>query len=254
MDLRSTVQRLLRHFGIDVTQFSVHSSSLARRLHLLRHYDVNLLLDVGANTGQYVQIMRSYGYSGRVVSFEPLGDVYRQLQAHAAADEAWETVHCALGAEEDLSTINVAVNPQCSSLLPVQDEFVSASPSSAFVAQEQVRVRRLDQEFPRFYQPGDRPYLKIDAQGFEKKVLEGAGSALDHIVGVQMELSLVSLYEGETLLDEMIQYMRDHDFILRSIEPVHVVKETGHMLQVDGVFFREAADEPHSLLPTNAGM
>ena len=41
------------------------------------------------------------------------------------------------------------------------------------------------------------PYLKIDTQGYEWKVLEGATEVLNYLCGIQLEVSLLPLYEGQ---------------------------------------------------------
>ena len=53
-----------------------------------------------------------------------------------------------------------------------------------------------------------------------------------------MEVSLVPLYEGETLLSEMIKFMYEKGFVLMSMEPTYGNSETGQLLQTDCVFFR----------------
>ena len=84
---------------------------------------------------------------------------------------------------------------------------------------------------------GEQILLKIDAQGYERNVLEGASASLEHIDLLQIELSLVSLYKGEDLIEDMIQYLRTLGYDLIALEdsgfsdPV-----SGHMMQVDGIF------------------
>lgn len=98
---------------------------------------------------------------------------------------------------------------------------------------------RLDSIFQDYYQPGDRAYMKIDVQGYEKHVIEGAEAVLDSIVGVQMEVSLVPLYEEEELIGETIKSMSDKGYILMGLEPGFFDRTTGQLLQADCIFFRK---------------
>ena len=84
----------------------------------------------------------------------------------------------------------------------------------------------------------NRVYMKIDTQGFESKVLKGAGNSLMRIDTVQMEMSLVPLYEGEMLFNEMCMFMTEKGYSLIAIESGFSDQNTGQVLQVDGIFHR----------------
>ena len=239
MRLRDHAKRFFRRLGYDVRQFNALNTPLARRLLLLDHYDIDLIIDVGANTGRYARDMRRNGYRHRIVSFEPLSSAYEELARQAQQDPLWHAENVALGDREGHATINVARNTECSSLMDVTARFTASTPNATFVDTEDITIRTLDAVFQDVYREGERAYLKIDTQGYEKRVLEGASHALAHILGVQMELSLVRLYDEETLFADMLTYMADRGFTLMSIEPVNASGATGQLLQVDGLFFRE---------------
>jgi FkbM family methyltransferase len=225
-----------RRLGYDLVEYP--SRDFHRRMKLLRRFGVDLVLDVGADTGEYVQKLRRYGYHGRVVSFEPLSASFSLLQASAAGDAAWETVNTALGDAAGSATIHVAGNLHSSSLRDMLPAHQEAAPQSAYVAEERIAVRRLDEVFAEYARDARRPYLKIDTQGFEKNVLDGAAGVLDRVAGVQIELSLVPLYAGQALLPELVDYLVRRGFTLMSLEPGFCDERSGQMLQADGVFFR----------------
>ena len=87
---------------------------------------------------------------------------------------------------------------------------------------------------------GERAFLKVDTQGHERGVLDGAGRALDRVVGVQLELKAAALYEGEALAPELIGRMQDLGFRLAQVHPVVFDPADGRasLLQFDGVFAR----------------
>jgi hypothetical protein len=123
------------------------------------------------------------------------------------------------------------------------DSHLVAEPESGFVATELVPIARLDSIASRFLE-NDKPiFIKVDVQGFEKRVLDGAPKLLKRTVGLQLELSLVPLYEGETLFQPMVEYLRTMDFDLWAFVPGFVDKQNGRMLQVDGVFFQRKSEE-----------
>jgi len=100
-------------------------------------------------------------------------------------------------------------------------------------------VRRLDKVFDQYVRPDDKTYLKIDVQGYEMHVLEGATAVLDRIVGLQIEMSLVPMYEGGPLFGDIVAWANAHGFALMGIEPGFAHPVSGRLLQFDGVFYCE---------------
>lgn len=239
---RPTLRRWIRRAtGLDVRVYDFMNAPMARRMALLHHHRIDVVLDVGAHAGEYARSLRRNGYAGRIVSFEPMATAFEALRVHAQADPAWEAVQVGLGEREEEATIHVARNPQCSSLLAPLPRYLDADASAALVDIEGVHLQPLDAVFRQYVREGERAFLKLDVQGYERHVLDGAWQSLPRIAGVQLELSLVPLYDGGPVLEEMLAYLAERGFTLMSIEPTSSHPTTGQQIQVDGVFFREAA-------------
>lgn len=239
MNWRAQATRFFRSLGLEVHRFDHLHAPLRRRLMLLEHYGINLIIDVGANAGQYAHLMRRYGYDGRIVSFEPLKSAFEELSSNARDDSRWIPVNLALGDKEGMGVINVAAYDQCSSLLEVTDRFTRVTEGGAkFVSRETIEISTLDAEFDKYYQPGERAFVKIDTQGYEKHVLDGSRNVLERILGFQLELSLVPLYEGETEFAAMVTLLADLGFDLMSLEWTNADQTSGRLLQVDALFFK----------------
>ena len=136
-----------------------------------------------------------------------------------------------------------------SSVLPMLDTHLTAAPGAAYVADETVPLHRLDEILPSLVPlTGRRCFLKMDVQGFERAVLDGAAGVLsgDSVLGVQAEMSLVPLYEGAMLWRETVDRMATEGFDLASLVPGFSDPASGRLLQADGVFVRPGlfADEP----------
>jgi hypothetical protein len=86
--------------------------------------------------------------------------------------------------------------------------------------------------------PEDRVWLKIDTQGYEAEVLKGASRLMPRVRALECELSLVPLYDGQPLIDEMITMIYQMGFRMVGVAPVFFQPETGDTLQVDGMFLR----------------
>ncbi len=201
---------------------------------------MNVVLDVGANSGQFATDLRAAGYAGRIVSFEPLAGPYSQLASKASTDPLWECRRCALGDSDGSITINVAGNAgESSSVLPMLKSHQDAFPPANYVGTEEVPIRRLDAIVPEILQPTDVVFLKIDVQGYEKQVLAGGTATVkDRCAGMQLELSFLPLYEGGMLIREALDIAYSLDFTLTGLSPNFVDMRNGRMLQVDGTFFR----------------
>ena len=80
--------------------------------------DIDVVLDVGANVGQFGASLRAQGYRGKIVSYEPISTVYQTLAATTATDLEWEINNFALGLKTEYVTINVSRSSEFSSILP----------------------------------------------------------------------------------------------------------------------------------------
>jgi len=187
------------------------------RADILARAGVTVALDGGARDGGYAGLLRGAGYTGRIVSFEPSSYVFARLAARAAADGRWDAVQTALGALDGEAVLNVSANLASSSLLPLTAR-CREHPQCAYVARETVSVARIDTLWPRWVQPQDRVFLKLDVQGFESQVLDGCGRRLVDLVAIELEVSYVALYRGQTLAGALLRRLRRAGFRLLALE------------------------------------
>jgi FkbM family methyltransferase len=241
MDLKKRIRRIARRAGIDIVPYPL-ANPMARTVKLLQHYSVGCVVDVGANDGGFATALRDLGYRGRIISFEPLSGPFRVLQSRAASDDDWEVNRLAIGDSEELVTINVSNNRGLSSsVLPMLDAHIIAAPGSGYCGTEAVMQGRLDELLPqRGVSAPARTFLKIDVQGYERSVLNGASELLasDLIAGMQLELSLAPLYEGGLGYREAFELLERLGMKLMGLDPVLSEPDSGRLLQADAVFFR----------------
>lgn len=233
------LRSLLRKVGVEINRRTIHNSTDVQLEQLLRHCGIDLVLDVGANTGQYGAELRAHGYAGRIVSFEPLAAAHAALRRAARGSTGWAIApRMALGDADGEIEIHVAGNSVSSSILDMLPAHERAAPGSAYVAREKVALRRLDGVAGDYLAGARKVLLKIDVQGYEDRVLGGAAGVLDRITALQTELSLVALYAGQPLFDEMRARIEALGFELFAIFPGYVDERTGQTLQLDGFFLR----------------
>jgi len=235
---------ILRRLGFDIVRFPRDAPPQApadrRRLEAIRRNSINAVIDVGASIGEFGAKLRASGYRGRIVSFEPLSGSFAELRRRAEDDSMWTVVHAAIGERDGEATINVSGASVSSSLLAMNQAHVDAMPVSRYVGTETIPLKRLDSALPHALPAADgsRYALKLDVQGYERAVLDGAADTLTRTYVLEIELSLAPLYEGSPLYTEMIARLDALGFRLVSWEDVFIDPETRYVLQADGLFVR----------------
>lgn len=239
--MKGLIKRALRRAGYDLHRFVPTSSPDAQVAQVLAKLDIDLVIDVGANTGQYAHSLRELGYRGRIISFEPLSLAHAALSAAAARDPAWTVAsRGAIGDRDGEIVINVAGNSASSSVLDMLDAHRDAAPESRYVGHETVALSRLDSAVEPYVGAARAVYVKVDTQGFEDAVLKGGPVVFGRAAAVQLELSMVPLYAGQPLWDAMIGQMAQHGLVLWNLWPGFSDAATGRLLQIDAIFAREA--------------
>lgn len=236
IELYNSINRILNNVGFDIRRFPGRDQRLL--LKYLQDNNIDSCFDVGANTGQYAKRLLAVGFKGNIFSFEPQKKAFEQLSKSAAGCARWEAYNIALGDTDGKSVINISKNSVSSSILGINKILTDAVPETAYMTTEDIQVKRLD-TFVAEIGFKKRIFLKIDAQGFESKILEGALECFSDIYALQLELSCISLYKGEKLFDEMKIFVESKGFYLSSLENGFADPETGRLLQVEAIFLRE---------------
>ena len=211
---------------------------------VLRQLDVNVVLDVGANRGQFAQRLRRDGYTGRIVSFEPVPRIAEALERSAADDPDWHVRRHALGDRDAVVEMNVGVGQgRLSSLLPASDFGRSWSSRIDADAPVRVSVRRLDALFDEAVAGVAEPrvYLKLDTQGYDLQAFAGAGDRVADLVGMQSEMSLVPLYDGMPHLTHQLSTYEAAGFQVTGMFPVVFDRHTMRVIEFDAVMVRAGA-------------
>jgi FkbM family methyltransferase len=237
--IKNTIKSLINAAGFDLHRYNPIENPLYILQKSLKRYEVDLILDVGANTGQFAKGLRKVGFQGQIVSFEPLSSAHYTLSESARWDRNWK-VHrrCALGDHDGETEINIAGNSFSSSVLPMMERHSSAAPGSAYVGSERAEIYMLDSVCKDYLAKSRRAFLKIDTQGFEWQVLDGALEVLPQMQGVQCELSLVPLYEGQCLWMDVILRLEKEGFEACFVQNEFTDPRNGRTLQLNVSFFK----------------
>lgn len=236
MFILKLAKKLINPLGMDLVGYPPRL--LKNNVNLMKFYNISMVFDVGANDGQYASEIRKAGYKGNIVSFEPLQSVFLSLRKSSENDDKWKVLNVAVGDKTGDLEINVSKNLVSSSFLDISDLSLDNAPESRYVNKETVEMITIDSVIDNYKLPNDTLFVKIDVQGFEKKVIQGAINSIDRITGFQLELSLFEIYKGAPLFREMLDMLNHYGFSLMSFEPGFYDNKSGKLLQADGIFYR----------------
>jgi len=226
-ELQFGLRNLLRRRGFEVVRTGLPEANLLA-LHLDRLFGrlaINVVLDVGGGGGDFGRLLRRNGYAGRIASFEPVSDSFDWLRRHSDADDRWDAFKLALGSQDGAAEINVTQLRVFSSFLGRSSYSAEEhGEASAAVGTETVPVRRLDgiaeSAFGDVSEP--RAYLKMDTQGWDLQVLEGASGCLERVVALQSEVSVRPNYDGMPSMRESLERFEQLGFGISGLFPVSV--------------------------------
>ena len=207
---------------------------------MLNNHGIDMVFDVGANTGQFASQLRQLGYKQNIVSFEPLSSAFAVLSKKSATVANWSAVNSAIGNIDGTIAINISSNSVSSSILEISDEHVQAVPASSVIGTEDVSIHKLSSIVDQWCPADKKLFVKVDTQGYEKSVVEGAHDCMHRISGFQLELSLTTLYAGEALFEDFIVLLKGYGFSLRGIEPGFYSPDNGELLQADAIFYKDS--------------
>jgi FkbM family methyltransferase len=206
--------------------------TLARR-------SIDAVIDVGANAGQYATRLRTAGWRGPILSIEPIPELRDNLVTRAAADPDWAVAPAmALGAVDGEVTLEVSAETDMSSTLPQSPLLREISPTSAVVRRIVVPQRRLDRLELVVGGPWRRLFVKIDVQGAEPAVLAGLEGLWERVQGLQLELALLPLYDGELPWLDLVGALAARGYSPHLLFPGYFSRGLGRQVQLDAVFYR----------------
>lgn len=224
---------LLAHKALSVAGLSAVRSQQtydANRAATIRRRGVDLVIDVGANVGQYATNLRQRGFKGAILSIEPLPEAYRTLEQAMRSDPNWHGLNAAAGAKSARATLNVSADSVCSSLLEASQTLLNAIPTARVVGTVEVEVLRLD-DVP--LPTHRKSLLKLDVQGFEREALDGARELLKTIDVLELELGLRPSYQTGYTLERALPELIDLGFVLTSIGRGACDPATGQLIDMD---------------------
>lgn len=221
------VWRLFKYFGVELLPDEKKNSLQSYLFDLLTKKQIDFVIDVGSNTGQFYNLLRNIGYEGQIELFEPLIECQEKLINITKNNKHVRLNSFALGEKEAIVNFYVTKNNVSSSLLLPKD-------SMKIDKSYEVSVKTLDSLGYNLANYSG-VFLKIDAQGYEKNVILGSINSLKLIKYVLMELSVSTQYIGELEMIPMFAFMRDLGYVPIFIYP-GVTNKFNEVIQYEVIF------------------
>lgn len=223
-----------RSFGLRI-QPSAERRLLSVRSEILKNSGISLVYDVGANRGQWAKLIRREGYGHKIISFEP-SVAYESLKIQTANDKEWICENLALSNVKGEVDLFSASNQDLSTSILEPQEILNQDLDIDFSKGKKALATTLD--LYRGEHEHRKFYLKLDVQGAEGLVLEGAKSSLEDCVAIEFESSLLSLYRGESTHYDLATYLISKNFSPKQIVITHWDKGL-HTVSMDSIFIKE---------------
>lgn len=235
--IKELFKNILKKFDYRLVKISKNKNSIDILNDLIIDHNINLVLDLGANEGQFAKSLRKNDYVNEIISFEPVEAVYKKLIKNSLKDNKWEVYErCCLGEFDGIAEINVSSYSPSSSILDFSFLHTDAKSSATMIEKEKVKIIKLDTVAETINHIGKNILLKIDTQGYEGQILEGGSKFLNNVKIIFCELSIYEVYKGQSLFQDIIKTLENYNFKLASLENGFSNKKTKQLLQVDAIF------------------
>lgn len=217
---------------------------------LLHEFDVDCVFDVGANRGQYAQMLRQEAnFAGRIISFEPSPDIADHIAARAAGYPKWSVEKIALSDKDGEQTFLIMKGDEFSSLSDPSNEGTAyIGKNNKPVKKATVQTQTLSSAYNRLKSKYGfkRPFLKMDTQGYDVIVATSGKDIIGEFVGLQSELSVMPLYKDSVLYADAIAAYEELGFQLSAFAP----NNAGHfpvLVETDCIMFNKKLRETMKL-------
>jgi len=217
-------------------------ASLAHLRALLQRYQIQTVIDVGANIGQFGMSLRNLGFRGKILSFEPMKQAREKLKKVSDKSPPWKVFAEALGSRQEEKILQIFKDDSFSSLYPITESGKKTFGSYVQTEGAQVvKIETLDLLLKKEISTEQGAILlKTDTQGHDLEVLKGGGELLKRANVVMTEASAEVIYEGAPFFAEVLKYLEKNGFEPSGFYPISNRLDTLAMIEFDAFFVRKS--------------
>lgn len=234
---RKLLKSLLHKTGYTIVQ---KATLPAFNLMGLNNYNINTVLDVGANRGQFLEDWVRHLPKAKFYCFEPIAEEFKQLDKTAKKySNEIIAINCAVG------NINGQIKFQKNNFTPSSSILTATKTNESYFPQTvnteliDVQIIRLDDFFEKIDLEDLREiFLKIDVQGYELEVLKGAVNVLKNTKICLLEINFDDLYAGQPTFKQIFDFLSEYGFEYKGAFD-QVFHKNGHLIFSDVLFTKK---------------
>ena len=205
----------------------------------LQNNNIQLFIDVGANFGQSALGIIEWGYTNEIISIEPVKECHDYLIKKSTKYNNWKILErMAVGDKDGEAEINVSKATDLSSILKPTELLKNSFDTVESHHKEKIPIRRLDTLF-NIQDIPDSTFIKIDTQGYDYNVLLGAEKIISKVKGIQIEASLLPLYQNEKNYYDILTFLKDLGFVTHMITERSFSRRVKRQLQIEIISFKK---------------
>jgi FkbM family methyltransferase len=169
-----------------------------------------IFFDVGANTGQTIQLLEKYFPAGNIYAFEPGKSAFNELKRKFTGNRSLHLENIALGSNEEVKEFFENTFSTMSSFLHLGKEGWGE-----VIEKTKIKLTSIDQ-FCKKENISHINILKSDTQGFELEVLNGAKEMLSNkaIQFVYLEINFIELYKELPTFSDIYNFLNGYGYKL----------------------------------------
>lgn len=233
------VKNILNLLGYELVKKKESLSLSAHLKKIIENYKIDLVIDVGANSGQFGRLLRGIEYKGDILSFEPVSSTFEELRKNSENDKKWDKMKLALGNKKGMGSINVFDSTDFSSILSPNEFGKQAFKQIRASRTETIEIDTLDNVLARSQHLKTRKiFLKMDTQGYDLNVFNGAKNSVNSIVAILSEISFLPIYEGMPDYHQVLKEFETNGFVVTGLFPVSR-SESLSIIEMDGVLINK---------------
>jgi FkbM family methyltransferase len=209
----------------------------------VRSVGIQTVIDVGANIGQFSSEARSAFPQAKIYAFEPIAESAEILSSAFKNDINFTVFQFGLGTTDEIVDFNLNEFTPTSSLLRPTEMQRRIYPETGCTRSVKIEVKRLDSTM-KLSALDKNILLKIDVQGYEDRVIVGAGEVLSEIALIIAECSFMEFYQGQPLFHDICNLLYRKGFEFRGVVDQLNSGKQGEPTQIDAVFVNAHKDLP----------
>lgn len=233
MTTKEIIKKTINFFGLDIKRYVKRP----KPLDFIKHFEIQTILDIGANTGQFAKEARLVTKDAQIYSFEPLPQCYADVNKLFDGDNKFKSFNFALGDLEEEKTIHQNEYTPSSSILDLGNVHKQKFPYATKTFDLKIKIKKLD-EIYKTLRIEPNLLVKIDVQGYEDKVINGGMETLSSAKAILIENSFIELYSGQPTFDKIYRKLNELGFQYSGSIQQKIDRKTSLVISQDSLFVK----------------